>query len=196
MHKECNKSVVTQLTRAHIGYIGSVVHLPSRPAALRPSPPLSQYIPCGTRACVTTITYYAEKCSALPKRLTNSSLLKYSYTSTGENLTITFWCEEGYQLIGPYIFACNSTYRWSLDLEVLKCLGQGKYYTLQVSHCMYTILIHATLFYTTANSGVLILGSAGGIVVAIIVVILLIVLLKMCSENFKTKKSKNLLPTA
>ncbi len=35
MHKECNKSVVTQLTRAHIGYIGSVVHkassLDSRP---------------------------------------------------------------------------------------------------------------------------------------------------------------------
>ena len=33
MHKECNKLVVTQLTRAHMGYIGL----------------------CGTRACVTTI---------------------------------------------------------------------------------------------------------------------------------------------
>ena len=54
MHKECNKSVVTQLTRAHIGYIGSVVPLPSRPAA---KSLLSQYIPCDTRACVTTITY-------------------------------------------------------------------------------------------------------------------------------------------
>ena len=56
MHKECNKSVVTQLTRAHMGYIGSVVPLPSRPAALGPKSLLSQYIPCGTRACVTTIT--------------------------------------------------------------------------------------------------------------------------------------------
>ncbi len=56
MHKECNKSVVTQLTRVHIGYIGSVVPLPSRPVALGPKPLLSQYIPCGTRACVTTIT--------------------------------------------------------------------------------------------------------------------------------------------
>ena len=36
MHKECNKSVVTQLTLAHMGYIGSVVPLPSRPAALGP----------------------------------------------------------------------------------------------------------------------------------------------------------------
>ena len=59
MHKECNKSVVTQLTLAHIGYIGSVVHLPSRPAALGPKSLLSQYIPFGTRACVTTITYNA-----------------------------------------------------------------------------------------------------------------------------------------
>ena len=57
MHKECNKSVVTQLTRAHIGYIGSVVPLPSRPVALGPKSLLSQYIPCGTHACVTTITY-------------------------------------------------------------------------------------------------------------------------------------------
>ncbi len=47
MHKECNKSVVTQLTRAHMGYIGSVVPLPSRPAALGPKSLLSQYIPCG-----------------------------------------------------------------------------------------------------------------------------------------------------
>ncbi len=55
MHKE---SVVTQLTRAHIGYIGyigSVVPLPSRPVALGPKSLLSQYISCGTRACVTTI---------------------------------------------------------------------------------------------------------------------------------------------
>ena len=52
MHKECNKLVVTQLTRAHIGYIGSVVPLPSRPTALGPKSLLSQYIPC-----VTTITY-------------------------------------------------------------------------------------------------------------------------------------------
>ena len=43
MDKECNKSVVTQLTRAHIGYIGLVVHLPSRPAALGPKSLLSQY---------------------------------------------------------------------------------------------------------------------------------------------------------
>ena len=41
MHKECNKSVVTQLTRAHIGYIGSVVHLPSRLVALGPKSLLS-----------------------------------------------------------------------------------------------------------------------------------------------------------
>ena len=43
MHKECNKSVVTQLTRAHMGYIGSVVPLPSRPAALGPKSLLSLY---------------------------------------------------------------------------------------------------------------------------------------------------------
>ncbi len=49
---------VTQLTPVHIGYIGSVVPLPSRPAArLGPKSLLSQYIPCGTRACVTTIIY-------------------------------------------------------------------------------------------------------------------------------------------
>ncbi|XP_064406172.1 uncharacterized protein LOC135351151 isoform X2 [Halichondria panicea] len=109
-----------------------------------------------------------EKCSALPKRLTNNLLLKYSYTSTGENLTITFWCEEGYKLIGPHFIACNSMYQWSSDLEDLNCLGQ-------------------------ANSRVLIqsiLGSAGGIVVAIIVVILLIVLLKMRSKNFRIKKKR------
>ncbi len=60
MHKECNKSVVTQLTRLVRTLdiiIGSVVPLPSRPAALGPKSLLSQYIPCGTRACVTTITY-------------------------------------------------------------------------------------------------------------------------------------------
>ncbi len=36
--------------------VGSVVPLPSRPAALGPKSLLSQYIQCGTRACVTTIT--------------------------------------------------------------------------------------------------------------------------------------------
>ncbi len=40
-----------------MGYIGSVVPFPSRPVALGPKSLLSQYIPCGTRACVTTITY-------------------------------------------------------------------------------------------------------------------------------------------
>ena len=51
MYTERRNAVVTQLTRAHIGYIGSVVPLPSRPAALGPKSLLSQYIPCGTRAC-------------------------------------------------------------------------------------------------------------------------------------------------
>ena len=40
---ECNKSVVTQLTRGHIGYIGSVY------SDLGP-----QCIPCGTGVCATT----------------------------------------------------------------------------------------------------------------------------------------------
>ncbi len=134
----------------------------------------------------TCIYYHAEKCSTLPENLTNSSLLKYSYTSNGENLTIRFWCEEGYKLIGQNIFTCNITYQWSLDLEDLKCLGQGKY--SKSCSPLHTIIIPS--FYTTENSEVLILGSAGGIVFAMIVVTLLIVLLT------KIFKSKNVLPTA
>ena len=64
MYKEKNAQGMQQISCytahscAHIGYIGSVMPLPSRPAALGPKSLLSQNIPCGTRACVTTITYH------------------------------------------------------------------------------------------------------------------------------------------
>ena len=65
----CNKSVVTHSTRAHMAYIGSVVTLPSGPGGPRATSLLSQYMPCGTRACVTTITkastYFGLDCRTL-----------------------------------------------------------------------------------------------------------------------------------